>query len=98
DHALERERVTVRRDEAVEMRKLRRRARSHVGEQNSAALDHRISLLPHVGAEWTVFRLRRRLKTLAGDIEQPSVERTAQAAVFEPAVREIGAAMRARTF
>ena len=94
DHALEREGVRVGRDEAIEMRKRRRLARPHVGEQDAALLHHRIGLLPDVGAEVRAVRLGRRLQALAGDVEQPAVEGAAQAAVLQPAIGEIGAAMR----
>ena len=40
-------------------------------------------------------RLGRRLQALAGHVEQPAVERAAQAAVLEPAEGQVGAAMRA---
>ncbi len=42
-----------------------------------------------------VLRLGRRLQALARRVEQPAVEGAAQAAVFQPAEGEIGAAMRA---
>ena len=95
DHALEREGVAVRRDEAVEMRKRRRLARAHIGEQDAALLHHRIGLLPDVGAQVAALRLGRRLQALAVDVEQPAVEGAAQAAVLQPAIGEIGAAVRA---
>ena len=82
------------RDEAVEMRKRRRLAVAQIGEQDAVLLDHRIGLLLDVGAHPAALRLGRRLEALAGDVEQPAVERAAQAAVFEPPIGEIGAAMR----
>ena len=84
----------VGRDEAVEMRKRRRLARSEIGEQDAALLHHRIGFLPDVGAEIAVVGLGRRLQALAVHVEQPAVEGAAQAAVLEPAVGEVGAAMR----
>ena len=95
DHALEREGVAVGRDEAIEVRKRRRLARPHIGEQDAALLDHRIGLLPDVGAEVGAVRLGRRLQAFAVDVEQPAVEGAAQAAVLQPAIGEIGAAVRA---
>ncbi len=95
DHALEREGVGGRRDEAIEVRKCRRLAVAEIGPQDAALLHHRIGLLLDVGAEVAVVGLRRRLQALAVDVEQPAVKRAAQAAVFQPAVSEIGAAMRA---
>ena len=41
------------------------------------------------------FRLGRRLQALARGVEQPAMERAAQAAVLQPPEGEIGAAMRA---
>ena len=95
DEALEREGVRGRRDEAVEMRERRRLARAHIGEQDAVLLHHRIGLLADAVAHAAAFRLRRRLQALAADVEQPAVEGAAQAAVLQPAEREIGAAMRA---
>ena len=95
DHALEREGVAVGGDEAIEVRERRRLARPHIGEQDAALLHHRIGLLLDVGAEVGAVRLGRRLQALAFDVEQPAVERAAQAAVLQPPVGEIGAAMRA---
>src|SRR5512144_392111 len=94
DHTLERERVAVRRDEAVEMRKCRRLARSEISEQDAALLHHRIRFLLDVAAEIAVVRLGRRLKTLAVYVEQPAVEGATQAAILKPAICEIGAAVR----
>ena len=94
DQALEREGMAVGRDEAVEGRQRRRRARAHIGEQDAALLDDRIGLLLDVGAEVAVVRLGRRLEALAVHVEQPAVKRAAQAAILEPAVGEVGAAMR----
>ena len=42
-----------------------------------------------------VVGLGRRLQAFAVHVEQPAMKRAAQAAVFEPAVGEVGAAMRA---
>src|SRR5262245_5776005 len=95
DHALEREGVAVGRDKAVEMRKCRRLARPEIGEKNAALLHHRIGFLLDVDAEIAVVRLGRCLKTLAIYVEQPAVEGATQAAILEPAICEIGAAVRA---
>ena len=94
DHALEREGVGRGSYEAVEVRQRGRLAAAHIGEQDAALFDHRVSLLPDVGAHPAAFRLGRRLQALAGDVEQPAVKRAAQSAVFQPAIGEIGAAMR----
>ena len=58
-------------------------------------LDHRIGFLPDIGAQIAVIRLGRRLQALAVDVEQPAMKGATQAAVFEPAISEVGAAMRA---
>ena len=94
DHALEGEGVRVRRDEAVEMRKRRRLARPHVGEQDAALFHHRVGFLPDVGAQLAVIRLGRSLQALAVDVEQPAVKGATQAAVLQPAIGQVGAAMR----
>ena len=95
DHALERERVGRRRDEAVELRERRRLAGAEIGPQDAALLHDRIGFLLDVGAQIAVVRLGRRLQAFAVDVEQPAVKGAAQAAVFEPAIGQIGAAMRA---
>ena len=66
-----------------------------IGEQDAAALHHRIGLLADVGAEVGAVRLGRRLQASAVDVEQPAVEGAAQAAVLQPPIGEVGAAMRA---
>ncbi len=95
DHALEREGVGRGRDEAVEVRQRGRLAAAHIREQDAALLDHRVGLLTDVGAHSAAFRLGRRLQALAGDVEQPAVECAAQPAVLQPAIGQIGTAMRA---
>ena len=95
DHALERERMGIGRGEAIEVREGRRLALAHIGEQDPAALHHRIGLLPDVGAHAAAFGLGRRLQALSRHVEQPAVEGAAQAALLQPAVGEIGAAVRA---
>src|SRR5262245_24180223 len=95
DQPLESEGVAVGRNEAVEMRKCRWLAGSEIGEQDSVLLHHRIRLLPDVGAEIAVVRFGRRFEALAVDVEQPAVKCAAQAAVLEPAVCEVSAAVRA---
>jgi hypothetical protein len=96
--ALEGERVLVRRDEAVEVRERRRLAGAEVGEQDAALLGDGIGLLPDVLAHAAAFGLGRRGEALAAYVEQPTVEAAAQPAVLEPAVGEVGAAMRAMPF
>ena len=57
--------------------------------------DDRVGALPDALAQPAALGLGRRLQALAAHVEQPAVERAAQAAVFQPAVGEIRAAMRA---
>src|SRR6476646_9056482 len=95
NHALECERVTVGRDEAVEMRKRRRLDGAEIGEQDTVLLHHRIRFLLDVGAEIAVVGFGRRLEASAVDIEQPAVKRAPQPAIFETAIYEVGPAMRA---
>ena len=95
DLALEGEGMAVRRDEAVDLRKRRRLAFAEISPEDAALLDHGIGALLDALAQVRALRLRRRLQALAGDVEQPAMERAAQAAMFEPAEGEVGAAMRA---
>src|SRR5947209_3465390 len=98
DVALECKRVTVRRHEAVDLRKCRRLPLTEKCPEDAAFLHHGISALPDAFAQLRVAGLRRRLQALTRGIEQPAVEGAAQAAVFETPEREVGAAMRAMAF
>ncbi len=95
DEPLEGKHVAVRRNETIQIREGRRLALAHVGPQNAGPLHHRIGgvlkLLVHAAA----LRLGRLLKALSGGIKQPAMERAAQAAIFQAAVAQIGAAVRA---
>src|SRR6202163_1069301 len=82
-----------RRDEAVELRKCRRLAGTEIGPQDAALLHDGIGFLLDIGAQIAVVRLGGRLQALAVDVEQPAVKGAAQAAVFQPAIGQIGAAM-----
>jgi hypothetical protein len=93
--AFERERVLRRRDEAVEVRECRRLARAEIREEDAAFLYQRIRARTDVLVHATSGRLGRCLQALAGDIEEPAVKRAAQPAVLQPAVGEIGTAVRA---
>src|SRR5262249_29169833 len=93
DLSLESKSVRIRGDEAIERRQFRRRTGSQIAKQTSAALDHRIGLVPDIAAQVAVLRLRRRLQALALDIEEPAVEGATQTAVFETSIGKIGAAM-----
>src|SRR5262249_55549764 len=86
--------VRIRGDETIEARKLRRPTGPQIGKQNPAALDHRIGLLPDIAAQVAIGRLGRRLQALTLDVEQPTMERAAKAAMFEAPVGKVGTPMR----
>ena len=81
-------------DEAIELWKFRRLARSHIGKQDPTLLLDRIGLLADIGGQPAPFRLGRRFQALPGDIEQPAVEGATQPAGFQAAERKISAAVR----
>jgi hypothetical protein len=93
--ALERERIFLRGDEAVEVWKSRRLAGAQIGEQHAALLHHRAGAQANVLAQAAARRLCRGVDALAIGVVQPAVERAAQAGVLESAVGEVRAAMRA---
>src|SRR5664279_4819735 len=93
--ALEGEGVAVGRDETVQLGKRRRLAFAEIGPEDAALLDHGVAALLDALAELRALRLRRRFQALARRVEQPAMERAAQPAVFQPAERKVGAAMRA---
>ena len=95
DQALEGEGVRAGREEAVEVGEGRRLAFAEIGEDDAVLHHDRIGALPHPLAEHAAFGLGGSFQALAVDVEQPAMEQAAQAAVFEAAVGEIGAAMRA---
>jgi hypothetical protein len=97
DVAFERKNVALGRHKAVDLRKGRWLALAEISPENSAFLHDRISALLDALAQLRIFRLGRRLKTLAGGVEQPAVKGAAQAAIFQPPECEVGAAMRAMT-
>ena len=76
-------------------RKFRRRARPEVGEERARLLEYRVGRLLDLIFERAVLRLGRLFETLSGDVVEPAVIETAQAAAFEPAEREVGTAMSA---
>src|SRR5439155_3434203 len=90
---LERERVLVRRDEAVEARKRRRLAGAEIGEEDAASFRHRIRAQPDVLAHPAAGGLGGRLEAFAAGVVKPAVERAAQTAVLQPAISEVRAAM-----
>src|SRR3984893_13715776 len=98
DQALEGKGVRVRRREAVKMRKRRRVATAQIREQDAASLHDGIGFLPDVRVHATSFRLSRRLQALAGNVEQPSVERAPQSRSFEAPERKVRAAMGTAAF
>ena len=80
---------------AVDLRKRRRFAFAEIGPEDAALLDHGIGALLDALAELRALWFGRRLEALAGGVEQPAMEGAAQAAIFQPAEGEVGAAMRA---
>jgi hypothetical protein len=92
--ALERERVRLGGHEAVEARERRRLAFAEVREEDPAPLHHRMRARPHLRAERAAVRLGGRLEASTRDVEQPAMKPAPQAAVLEPPVREVRAAMR----
>src|SRR5271154_2091654 len=81
--------------EEIVIRKFRRLARAQIGEERTGALDDRVGRLPDLIFERAVLRFGRLFQTRAVDIVEPTVIETTQAAVLEPAEREIGASMAA---
>src|SRR4051812_2188665 len=69
--------------------------RTHIGEKDSALLAHRISKMPHFLGKLAASRFARHRQTLPAKIEQPAVVGAANAAVFDVAVFQRRAAMRA---
>src|SRR4029077_7195974 len=86
--------MAARGNEAVEMWKCRRLARSKIGEEDSAFLDHRVGFLLDVGAKIAVDGLGRGVEPFSGEVKQPAVKSAAQATVFKPAISEVGSAVR----
>ena len=87
--------VLLRRGEELVARQQRRLALAHIGEHHAGALDDRIGGVPDLVLVAALRRLRRLLQTAAGDVEKPAMIEAAQPAILDPAVAEIGAAMRA---
>ena len=82
--------------EAVEAREGRLRSRlAEPGEQNAAALHHRVLALAHALVQAAAQGFGRGVQASARGIELPAVEGAAQAIALEAAVGQIGAAVRA---
>src|ERR1700676_3216153 len=95
DMALEGEGVAVGRDKTVDLGKDWRLAFAEIRPEDAALLDHGIGALFDALAELRVLWLGWGLQALTRRVEQPAMESAAQAAVFQPPERQIGAAMRA---
>jgi hypothetical protein len=95
EQALEGEGVAVGRDEAVEVGEGRGLALADVREHHAGLLDHRVGRLLDAAAQLAGGGLGRGLQAVALGVEQPAVEGAADAAVFQPAEGEVGAAVRA---
>src|SRR6185503_4338312 len=68
--------------------------RTHIGKDQSAQLAHGIGKMSHLLAELAVLGLRRHLQTLTVNVEQPTMIRTTQSAVFDIAIFQRRAAVR----
>src|ERR1700761_9444351 len=93
--ALERKDVAVRRHEAIEFRKCRRLAFAEIGPEDAALFHDGVGTLLDALAQFRTSGFRRCFQALTADIEQPAMEGAAQAAGFQPAEGEVGAAVRA---
>src|SRR5687767_5390512 len=82
-----------RRDEEVEAWQLGRLARPQVRQDQAPGLDAGIRRLPDALVERAPHGLARLLQASPGDIVEPAMINAAEAAVFEAAVAEIGAAV-----
>ena len=95
DQALEGEGMRAGGEEAVEVGEGGGVAFTQIGEDDAVLHHDGVGALAHPLAEHAAFGLGGRLQALAVDVEQPAMEQAAQAAVFQTAIGEIGAAMRA---
>lgn len=93
DEALEGKREFVRRFETIQGGQWRRIAGAHIGKDDAVALDARIGGVVDFGMKIAALRLGRLFQAFTRLIEQPAVERAAQAAVFEAPVTQVGAAV-----
>ncbi len=93
DQALEGEGMRAGREKAVEVGEGGRFAFAEIGEDDAVLHHHRIGALAHPLAEHAAFGFGGSFQAPAVDVEQPAMEQATQAAVLEPAVGEIGAAM-----
>ena len=83
--------------ETVEVGKLRRLTRPHVGEDDAVLFDHGVRGCLDLFVHFRAFRLARLFDALAVAVEMPAVEGAAQPVILKPPETEIGAAMRAGT-
>ena len=93
--ALPGEAVGLRRGETVEVRQGLWFPLPQPGEDHAVAFEARIRRLAHAPVQVGAFGLGRLLQAGAGHVVEPAVERAAQAAVFQPAEGEVGAAVAA---
>ncbi len=94
NQSLERERIFSRCRKAVDLGKRGRLALAQIGPEDAALFDNRIGALPDVLAERRACGLRRSFKTLALDVEEPSVKGAAKASVLETTESEVRTAVR----
>src|SRR5215475_9167853 len=69
-------------------------ARSHVGEDRARYFLTRIGAMANLVAMLTAARLARLLEASSFDVVEPAMIEATQAAVFEPSIAEIRAAVR----
>ena len=81
--------------EKVIIRQQRRLARSHVGEDRAALFNTRVSSLANRVAMFAAARLARLFQAAPFNIVKPAMIETAEPAVFDTSIAEIGAAVRA---
>src|SRR5690606_20274931 len=82
-------------DKAVDLRECRRLTLAQIGPEDAALLHYRIGALLDVLAEVGIGRFCRGFQAIAVHVEQPAVERAAQAAVLQPPEGKVCAAVRA---
>src|ERR1019366_1594210 len=87
--------VLRRRGEKLVARKQGWLALAHIGEQKAGALGKRIGQLPNLVLVAALRRLCRLLQAATVDVVKPAMIEAAQPTILDPAVTEIGAAVRA---
>ena len=94
DETLKGEGKFVRRLKAVEGGQRRRIARPHVGKNDAVAFYARVSPVLDLVVKIAVLGFCRLFQAFTRPIEQPAMKGTAKAAIFEPPIIKVGAAVR----